>query len=76
MEQTPCNWPTTWPERRGTKRYVDTLISSRIETGTKCGGVVGQAFDSEGLLGNISGVGTHGEVYDGESDVRGIPICE
>ena len=35
----------------------------RIGAGAKCGRVVGRAFDSEGLLGSISGVGAHGETY-------------
>ena len=26
-------------------------------------GIVGQPFDSEGLLGSINGVATHGETY-------------
>ena len=63
MKHPRCQWPTSWPKRGSTKRYVDILIPWRIEAGTKCGEVAGQAFDREGLLGRISGVATHGETY-------------
>lgn len=39
-------------------RYV---VIARIEASTQFGGVVGQAFDIEGLFGSIGAVDTHCE---------------
>ena len=74
IQQTPCQWPTTWAKWRSTKRHVGISRSWMI-IACKCVGIVGQAFGSEGLLESMWGSYPWWNVYITVKATYGISQC-